>query len=144
MQQLPAQLSTGFQRRLDQGRVPQALHAQYHKWVGLYIYFCQKYDFPPTAPTALGPFLTKLAAKNYSIEQRHHAATAVRLLVRPDPKDPSLYLELSNPHPSRPAPNAIRPRKTMHIYKTANATPRYGPLLLGAGIQRLGKRHQAS
>jgi hypothetical protein len=29
--------------------------------------FCQKHGYPPTAPTALGPFLTKLAAQNYSI-----------------------------------------------------------------------------
>jgi hypothetical protein len=95
MQPLSAELTASFQQRLDQAGVPQTLHQGYHKWVGFYIYFCQKYGFPPTAPTALGPFLTKLAAKDYSIEQRHHAATAVRLLVRPDPKDPSLYLQSS-------------------------------------------------
>ena len=64
----------------------------------------------------LGPFLTKLAAKGYSIEQRHHAATAVRLLIRPDSKDPSLYLELSSSSLSDPeqgatsfAPLRLRP-----------------------------------
>ncbi len=34
-----------------------------HKWVRFYLYFCEKYDYPPTAPTVLGPYLTKLAAK---------------------------------------------------------------------------------
>src|SRR5437868_2571699 len=95
MQQLPAQLTASFERRLDQAHVPQSRHLDYHKWVGFYIYFCQKYGFPSTAPTTLGPFLTKLAAKGYSIDQRHQAATAVKLLVRPDPQDPSLYLQLS-------------------------------------------------
>jgi hypothetical protein len=94
MQPLPSQLATSLQQRLDQAHLPQTLHLEYHKWAGFYIYFCQKYGFPPTAPTALGPFLTKLAAQGYSIEQRHNAATAVRLLVRPDTKDPSLYLQL--------------------------------------------------
>jgi hypothetical protein len=68
MQQLPAQLTASFQRCLDQAHVPQTFHLDYHKWVRFYIYFCQKNGFPPTAPTALGPFLTKLAAKGYSIE----------------------------------------------------------------------------
>jgi len=55
-------------------------------------------------PTALGPFLTRLAAKNYSIDERHHAAPAVRLLLRHDPQDPSLYLQLSAGSPSGSAP----------------------------------------
>jgi Phage integrase, N-terminal SAM-like domain len=109
MQQLLAQLAASFERRLDQAHVPQILHLDYHKWVGFYIYFCQKYAFPPTTPTALGPFLTKLAANGYSIEQRHHAATAVRLLVRPDPKDPSLYLQLSSSSLPGPQLGAISP-----------------------------------
>jgi hypothetical protein len=53
--------------------------------------------------------LTKLAAKGYSIEQRHHSATAVRLLVRPDPKDPSLYLQLSNSSLSGPQVGTLSP-----------------------------------
>jgi Phage integrase, N-terminal SAM-like domain len=118
MQQLSAHLASGFQRRLGQAHVPQALHLHYQKWAGLYIYFCQKYDFPPTAPTALGPFLTKLAAKGYSIEQRHHAAAAIRLLVRPDPQDPSLYLQLSSPSPSGPQQGATGP-----LASPGSATP---------------------
>jgi len=75
MEQLPAELVTNFERRLDGGSVPTSKRPEYHKWVQLYLYFCQKLDYPPTAPTALGPFLIKLAAKGYSIDQRHHAAT---------------------------------------------------------------------
>ena len=90
MQQLPQALAANYDRRLDPAHVPSPQRQDYHKWVRFYLYFCQKYGFPPTAPTALGPFLTKLAAKDYSIDQRHQAATAVKLLVRPDPQDPSL------------------------------------------------------
>jgi hypothetical protein len=118
MQQFPPQLTAGFQRRLDQANVPQTLHQDCHKWAGFYIYFCQKYGFPPTAPTALGPFLTKLAAKGYSIEQRHHAATAVSLLVRPGPKDPSLYLQLSSSSLSGPQQGATGP-----LASPGSATP---------------------
>jgi hypothetical protein len=56
MQQLPAELTASFERRLDQARVPEILRVDYPKWVGFYIYFCQNYGFPPTAPTALSPF----------------------------------------------------------------------------------------
>ena len=84
----------------------QTLHQDYHKWVGFYIYFCRKYGFPATTPTALGPFLIKLAAKGNPIEQRHHAAS---LLARPDLKDPSLYIQLSSFSLSDPQPGAISP-----------------------------------
>jgi hypothetical protein len=42
MQQLPTQLTASFEWRLDQARVPQILHLNYHKWAGLYIYVCIK------------------------------------------------------------------------------------------------------
>jgi Phage integrase, N-terminal SAM-like domain len=110
MQQLPPEITASFQLRLHQAHVPLNLHLDYHKWAAFFIYFCHKYGFPPTAPTALGPFLTKLAAKGYTIAQRHHAASAVKLMVRPDPKDPSLYHQLSSssPHPDTTGPSAIQ------------------------------------
>jgi hypothetical protein len=92
MMELPPEWVTGFDRRLDKAKVPPPLRQAYHKWVKFYPYFCQKFGYPATAPTALGPFLTKLADKNHSIDDRHHAATAVRLLLRYDPQDPNLYL----------------------------------------------------
>ncbi len=84
MQELTAEVAASFERQLAQARVPEPQRPDYRKWARYYLYFCQKYGYPPTAPTALGPFLTKLAARNYSIVQRHHAANAVRLLVRHD------------------------------------------------------------
>jgi hypothetical protein len=66
--QLPSELQTSFDRRLDRARVPQQFRPDYHKWVRFYLYFCQKFGYPATAPTALGPFLTKLADKNHSID----------------------------------------------------------------------------
>jgi integron integrase len=97
MQQLPTELVASFERRLDSAHVPQTFRPGYHKWVRFYLYFCQKFGYPATAPTALGPFLTKLADKLHSIDERHHAATAVRLLLRSDPQDRNLYLQLSAP-----------------------------------------------
>jgi hypothetical protein len=58
MEQLPAELVTEFERRLDGASVPTSNRPEYHKWVRFYLYFCQEFDYPPTA---LGPFLTKLA-----------------------------------------------------------------------------------
>jgi hypothetical protein len=98
MQDLPAQLVASFERKLDQDRVPQSRHPDYHKWVRFFLYFCQKFDYPPTAPTALGPFLTKLAAKGHSIDQRHQAAAAVGLLIQKIPAyAPRLPLVKSEP-----------------------------------------------
>src|SRR5262249_28923003 len=90
---------TTFERRLDRVGVAQSCRPAYYKWIRFYLYFCQKFGYPATAPTALGPFLTKLADKKHSIEERHQAATAVTLLLRYDLPDHKLYLELSAPSP---------------------------------------------
>jgi hypothetical protein len=102
MEELPAEWVGIFGRRLNQAGVAQPDHPAYYKWVRFYLRFCQKFGYPATAPTALGPFLTKLAEKNYSIEERHHAAIAVRLLLRYDPQDQNLYLRLSTPAAALP------------------------------------------
>ena len=64
MQQVPADISAAFQRRLDQAQVPENQRPDYHKWVRFYLDFCTKYGHSPALPTSVGPFLTKLAAKN--------------------------------------------------------------------------------
>ena len=69
MQQLPAELVASFERRLESAHVPQTFRAGYHKLVRFYLYFCENFGYPATAPTALGPFLTKLADKNHSIDE---------------------------------------------------------------------------
>jgi len=97
MNAFPPEWVSSFQRRLEQAQVPFPLRPAYHKWVKFYLYFCQKFSYPASAPTALCPFLTKMAHKNYSIDDRHHAALAVRLLLRYDPQDRDLYLQLSAP-----------------------------------------------
>src|SRR5574342_79163 len=99
MEQLPTEWVSIFERRLAQAKVPSADRPAYHKWAKFYLSFCQKFSYPATAPTALGPFLTKLADRNYSIDDRHHAARAVRLLLRYEPQDHNLHLQLSAPAP---------------------------------------------
>ena len=102
MKEFPAEWVTIFKRRLDKANVPQPNRQVYHKWVKFYVYFCQKFGYPATAATALGPFLTKLAEKKHSIEDRHQAAIAVRLLLKYDPQEQNLYLQLSEPSPPPP------------------------------------------
>src|SRR6516165_4472588 len=105
MNELPAEWISIFDRRLVKANVPQPHRQAFHKWAKFYLYFCQKFGYPATAPTALGPFLTKLAEKKYSIDDRHQAASAVRILLRYDPQEQNLYLQLSAPA-SPPAPEA--------------------------------------
>ncbi len=112
MQELPAEVAASFGRQLEQAKVPESQRPEYHKWAKLYLYFCEKFGFPATAPTALGPFLTKLAAKNYSIDDRHHAAKAVKLLVRHDPQAPNVYLQLSAPSPQAQPPSRTKSPRT--------------------------------
>lgn len=59
--------------------------------------FLPKLWLPGCRPTALGPFLTKLAEQGYSIQDKHNAAQAVRLLLCYDPPERNLYIELSAP-----------------------------------------------
>ena len=63
MQQVPAELSTAFERWLDQAQVPAHQRPDYPKWVRFYLDFWTKYGHFPALPTSLGPFLTKLASK---------------------------------------------------------------------------------
>lgn len=113
MKEFPPGWVAIFERRLDHAKVPQALRPGYYKWVRFYLYFCHKFAYPPTAPTALGPFLTKLADTRHSIDDRHHAATAVHLLLRYDPQDQNLYLQLSEPCPPPAASNTNVPLSGM-------------------------------
>lgn len=120
---LSTQAEAAFQHRLQQARLPAALHPEYHKWLRLYLHFCRKFRYPPTAPTSLGPFLTKLAAKNQSIEQRHHAAAAVKVFLKPPVIHPGSQLSPFTPlqpRAAQPAPG--RP--------TTTATPAALPITL--------------
>jgi integron integrase len=122
MQYLDPELEAAIERRLVGARVPHAHHADYHKWFRSYLCFCQQSGYAPTVPTALGPFLTQLAGKGHSIDQRHQAGLAVRLLLRPDPQDPSLYLKLS-----APTPDDHQPRAPGHPPPGTPPTPRPAP-----------------
>ena len=88
MQQVPADIWAAFERRLDRAQVPADQRPDYHKWVRFYCHFCAKYGHSPALPTSLGPFLTKLAAKNQSLGQRSQACGVVEGsafdLLRPD------------------------------------------------------------
>ena len=72
----------GFERRLDEMRVPPPQRPGYRKWVRFYFDFCQKYGHSPGAPASRGPSLAKLASKNQSEAQRSQASMAVGLLFQ--------------------------------------------------------------
>ena len=74
MQQVPADIWTAFEWRLDQAQVPADQRPDYHKWARFYFDFCHKYGHSPAVATSLGPFLTKLASKNQSESQRRQAS----------------------------------------------------------------------
>jgi hypothetical protein len=73
MQQVPVDALAAIGRRLDQARVPTSQRPDYYKWLRFYHDFCHKYGHSPLLPTSLGPFLTKLLAKNLSVAQRIQA-----------------------------------------------------------------------
>jgi hypothetical protein len=97
MLQLTPEIERAFEQRLDQAHVPPALRPGYRKWLQFYLLFCERFHYSPRTPTSLGPFLTRLAARNQSIEQRRLAA-AIGLFLRPDPQPP-----VQTPSPSQRA-----------------------------------------
>ena len=107
MQQVARETWVAFERRLERARVPAPQRGDYHKWTRFYLDFCRKYGFPPRSPTSLGPFLSKLAAKNRSVEQRHQAAHAIKLLLG-RPAEPSASLPAQTAE--GPASTAPTPR----------------------------------
>ena len=81
MQQVSRETRVAYERRLERALVPAPQRPAYHKWTRFYLDFCHKYGHAPRSPTSLGPFLSKLAAKNQSVDRRHQAARAVGLLL---------------------------------------------------------------
>ena len=80
MEEISRETWVAFEGRLDRAGVPVPDRPEYHKWVRFYFDFCHKYGHSPALSTSLGPFLTKLASKNQSVDQRSQASVAVRLL----------------------------------------------------------------
>src|SRR6266478_1239270 len=79
MQQVPRDMCEGFERRLEGARIPELQRPGYRKWLRFYIDFCHTYGHSPTSASSLGPFLSKLASKKQSVENRNQAALAVQL-----------------------------------------------------------------
>ena len=103
MQEFRSTIPADFERKLQLARVPELIRPQYRKWLRFYFLFCEKFGYQPCIRTSLGPFLTKLAAKNQTIEQRHEAAIAIRLFLRPE------LAETADPQLSRNSPTASMP-----------------------------------
>jgi hypothetical protein len=100
--------------------VPAPQRPDYHKWTRFYLDFCHKHGHPPRSPTSLGPFLSKLAAKNQSVEQRHQAAQAIRLLLG-GPAEPSANLPVQTakgPVSTAPTPGG----QSQPVVPTSDAT----------------------
>ena len=106
MQQVASETWVAYERRLERAQVPVPQRPEYHKWTRFHLDFCHKYGHPPRSPTSLAPFLSKLAAKNQSAEQRHQASQAIGLLLGRR-AEPSAGLPVQNaegPGTSPPAP----------------------------------------
>ena len=104
MQQVARETWVAFERMLERAQVPAPQRPDYHKWTRFYLDFCHKYGHPPRSPTSLGSFLSKLAAKNQSAEQRHQATQAIGLLLGKR-AEPSAGLPVQNAQgPATPPP----------------------------------------
>ena len=106
MQQVASETWVAYERRLERAQVPVPQRPEYHKWTRFHLDFCHEYGHPPRSPTSLAPFLSKLAAKNQSAEQRHQASQAIGLLLGRR-AEPSAGLPVQNaegPGTSPPAP----------------------------------------
>src|SRR5438876_3274793 len=79
MEQVPIEMREEFERRLEGALIPELQRPGYRKWLRFYMDFCHKFGHSPTSASSLGPFLTKLASKKQSVENRNQAALAVRL-----------------------------------------------------------------
>lgn len=86
MRQVARDTWEAYEGRLERAQVPAPQRPDYHKWTRFYLDFCDKYGHLPRSHASLGPFLTKLASKNQSVEQRNQAAQAISLLIGPNPE----------------------------------------------------------
>ena len=115
MAQLASETSVAYERRLERAQVPAPQRPDYHRWIRFYLDFCRRHEHPPRALTSVGPFLSKLAAKNQSVEQRHQAAHAIKLLLASAAEaSPSLPVRTAGrstpPKAGRNQPVTPRPR----------------------------------
>jgi hypothetical protein len=112
--------------------MPTPQRPDYRKRVRFYLDFCDKHGHPERSPTSLGPFLSKLAAKNQSAQQRHQAADAIGLLLG-GPVEPRASLPAQTAKgPASSAPTAsgrsqaVVPRPvTPQVQPTAKAQGRF-------------------
>jgi len=76
---IPDNIANIFSKRMDAAHIPLEDRRQYLKWLRFYLDFCQKYDFSPTDPNSLLPFLQKLTEKGQSPAKQRQATQSVRV-----------------------------------------------------------------
>ena len=134
MEQVPTEIATEFERRMEAAPVGRQDRPDYRKWLRFYLDFCHKYGHPPRAVSSLSPFLAKLASKNQSPDQRQQAALAVSLLLGAAGN----YGSQPQP-PTRNPPAAISPpaRSSQPPSDSASQSSR------GSGPRPVGQHHIA-
>jgi len=63
MQQIPINIKQGYNRFLQDKKIPSYAHNYYIKWLRYYLDFCHKYNFKETNRESLPAFIRKLTEK---------------------------------------------------------------------------------
>ena len=138
MQPVTRETWVAFERRLERAAVPAPHRPDYHKWTRFYLDFCHKYGHPPRSRTSLAPFLSELAGKNQSAEQRNQAAHAIRLLLGPA-GEPSLSPPVQAAE--GPASTPATPRRQIQAFVRSRPTDQLGSNEVRGFLTELAVRH---
>ncbi|MDY6986870.1 MAG: integron integrase [Thermodesulfobacteriota bacterium] len=90
MRPISPRLQAEFEKRLRNNGVPKQNHGLFKKWLGYYLDFCKKYQFPATQKESLPAFLDKLRDKRQTKAQQKQAASAIKVFYEiSDERPPS-------------------------------------------------------
>jgi hypothetical protein len=76
---VPEHISCAFQAALSSTSVPVQQQGHFKKWLGYYLDFCDKYQFPPEQYSSLPAFIDKLKHKHQTKAQREQAKQAIHV-----------------------------------------------------------------
>ena len=79
MQQVPIDIKKGYNRFLQDKKIPSYVHNYYIKWLRYYLDFCRKYKFKESNRKSLPAFIGKLVEEKQNTHQQKQAAHAIDL-----------------------------------------------------------------
>jgi integron integrase len=104
MQQIPIDIKQGYNRFLQDKKIPSYAHNYYIKWLRYYLDFCHKYNFKETNQESLPAFIRKLTEKKQNNHQQKQASHAIDLFydfLQSNSISVQLSPDISSKHPKR-------------------------------------------